>query len=323
MSRWSWLAFMLTLLLISCQPQLSEPDLVTATAVPHITNAMVVPATFTAVPPPAATTTVTPKMMARTPASIPATPTLHIPPGYRRTIGFSVQNRPIHSYQFGYGPIIVVLIGGIHGGYEWNTILLAFKAIDHFMAHPEAIPDSVQLFIIPSANPDGQALVTGRDGRFTVNDIIDDTFPGRFNGNGVDLNRNWDCEWSPTAVWRDEPVQAGHRPFSEPETRALRDFLLAQQPTAVIFWHSAANGVYPSDCGQPFPASWQLAELVSEATDYPLRPEFTSYAITGDAGNWLATHNIPAVTLELKSDEAVEWEQNLAGITAVLQQYTR
>ncbi len=314
---------MLTLLLISCQTQPSEPDLVTTTAVPRITNAIVVPATFTAVPAPVATATVIPAMTGRIPTSITATPTLHIPPGYRRTIGFSAQNRPIHSYQFGHGPNTVVLLGGIHGGYEWNTILLAYRAIDYFLAHPEVVSNMVQLFIIPSANPDGQALVAGQDGRFTASDIIQDTFPGRFNGNGVDLNRNWDCEWSPTAVWRDEPVPAGHRPFSEPETRALRDFLLAQQPTAVIFWHSAANGVYPSDCGQPFPASRQLAELVSQATDYPLRPEFISYAITGDAGNWLATQNIPAITLELKSDEAVEWEQNLAGIMAVLQQYAR
>lgn len=325
MNRWRWSVLTLTIiLLISCgaEPS-SEVQISAATAAVLGTqfSSSEIPATFTAVPVPQASATSTPPVTPH-PTQIPeATATLQIPAGYRRTIGFSTQNRPIRSYQFGSGATTLVFIGGIHGGYEWNTILLAYQTIDYLLDHPEAVPVDVKLFVVPNANPDGLALLMGQDGRFTADDLPADTFPGRFNGNGVDLNRNWDCDWSPTAVWRDESVSAGAEPFSEPETRALRDFLLAQQPTAVIFWHSAANGVYPSDCGQSFPASLQLAEIYSQAANYPLRREFTSYAITGDAGNWLATQNIPAITVELKSDEALEWEKNLAGITAVLQQH--
>ncbi|MCB8944688.1 MAG: hypothetical protein H6658_13145 [Ardenticatenaceae bacterium] len=315
------MSLMLAIFNLGCvsEPVIGEPPVLTAVIPAISANLVTVPATFTAVP--TVATTATPPATARPLQKPIPTATLQIPAGYRRTIGFSTHNRPIHTYQFGNGPNTVVFVGGIHGGYEWNTILLAYAAIDYFLDHPQMMPAQVKLFIIPSANPDGQALVVGQDGRFTTADIPEDTFPGRFNGNGVDLNRNWDCDWLPTAVWRDEPVSAGREPFSEPESRALRDFLLAQQPTAVIFWHSAANGVYPSDCGQPFPASLELAELYSAAANYPLRPEFTSYTVTGDAGNWLATQNIPAITVELKSSEVVEWEQNLAGITAVLQSY--
>ena len=325
MNRWRWSVLILTiLLLISCgaQPngeaQISAP---TAAVRGIQFSSSEIPATFTAVPAPQAPATPAPSAMPRPTQTPRATATLQIPAGYRRTIGFSAQNRPIRSYQFGSGATTLVFIGGIHGGYEWNSILLAYQAIDYFLEHPDVMPVDVKLFVIPNTNPDGLALLTGQDGRFTADDLPANTFPGRFNGNGIDLNRNWDCDWSPTAVWRDQSVSAGDEPFSEPETRALRDFLLTQQPAAVIFWHSAANGVYPSDCGPSFPASLQLAEIYSKAANYPLRREFTSYVITGDASNWLATQNIPAITVELKSDEALEWEKNLAGMMAVLQQY--
>ena len=66
--------------------------------------------------------------------------------------------------------------------------------------------------------------------------VISDTFTGRFNGQDVDLNRNWDCNWQPTGIWRDQVVNAGRSVFSEPETLALRDFFLAQ-PVAVSYTH--------------------------------------------------------------------------------------
>jgi murein tripeptide amidase MpaA len=105
----------------------------------------------------------------------------------------------------------------MHGGYEWNTILLAYEVIDYFMQFPDQIPDSASVMIIPNVNPDGQFKVVGHDGRFTSDDILDKrweaTFPGRFNANDVDLNRNWDCLWTENAFWRNQPINAGEHPF--------------------------------------------------------------------------------------------------------------
>src|SRR5687768_9462220 len=39
-------------------------------------------------------------------------------------IGFSVSRRPIEVYQFGQGEKQKMIVAGIHGGYEWNTIVL-------------------------------------------------------------------------------------------------------------------------------------------------------------------------------------------------------
>jgi len=209
-------------------------------------------------------------------------------------------------------------VGGIHGGYEWNTISLAYEAIDYFQSNLDQIPDSLTLHIIPSANPDGQFLVTGSDGRFATTDVISDTVAGRFNGNDVDLNRNWDCNWQANGLWRDQWVSGGERPFSEPENVALRDYLVALQPEAVIFWHSALNGVFAAGCPETYRPAYDLALVYGLAGGYPVYEAFTSYPVTGDASDWLVSQGITSMTVELVTHEAIDWEQNRRGMLAVL-----
>jgi hypothetical protein len=234
------------------------------------------------------------------------------------TIGTSTLGHPIEAYAFGTGPRRLAFVGAIHGGYEWNTALLAYQAIDHFTAHPEEIPAGVTLFIVPSANPDGQALVTGTAGRFTVADVAAATRPGRFNGHGVDLNRNWDCNWTPTGLWGATRVSAGRAPMSEVETQALARFLSEPPMDGVVFWHSSQNAVFAGGCGEPYPPSETLARVYAKAGGYPFAKAFTAYRVTGDATDWLARQGIPAIVVELISRGRLEWDRNLAGMHAAL-----
>lgn len=237
-------------------------------------------------------------------------------------IGYSTQGRSLEAYRFGHGRRRLVLIGGIHGS-EWNTILLAYQAVDFFSAHPEAIPPDVTLVIIPAANPDGQARALGHDGRFTASEVqnnaVQDGIPtGRLNARGVDLNRNWPCNWSPVGHFGRREVSGGRVPFSEPETRALAAFLTRPPADGVIFWHSAAAGVYAGGCKQRFAPSDALGKAYARGSGYPFQQAFTSYPITGDATDWLSTQGIPAVVVELSDHTHSEWKRNLAGIQASL-----
>jgi hypothetical protein len=238
-------------------------------------------------------------------------------------IGTSVEERPLSAYQFKNGPNKVVIVGGIHGGYEWNTTALAVEAIDYFTEHLDTIPDSVTLIIIPSANPDGLALVNEMVEILSVDDVaqipLEETLPGRANANSVDLNRNWDCEWRESAYWRDQWVRGGSEPFSEPETQALRDFLLAASPEVVVFLHSAADGVFASGCGEMYEPSLQAAKIYGLSAGYPIHEKFDAYPVTGDAGDWLATQDIPAIAVELKDHTNLDLAENLAGIRALLE----
>lgn len=247
---------------------------------------------------------------------VPDVPALDGP--LRQVIGRSADGWPIEAYRFGDGEIRVALVGGIHGGYEWNTTLLAYQMIDHFTAYPNRLPISISLTVIPTANPDGLAAVLGRVGRFSPDDLGVVTRVSRFNGDGVDLNRNWGCHWARIGRWGARMVSGGTAPFSEVETRVLRDLLTAPPMDAVIFWHSAVPGVYPGGCEGSTPAARALGTLYAAAAGYPLFESFDAYPITGDATNWLASQGIPAIIVELTDHAETDWAQNLAGVRAVL-----
>lgn len=243
------------------------------------------------------------------------------------SIGKSVEGRLIDSYTFGNGSKHVVFVGGIHGGYEWNSVFLAYKFIDYLKSNPDFVPDNLKVTVIPSANPDGLYKVIGKSGRFNLEDVPikeEDTVSGRFNANNVDLNRNFGCKWKPESTWRGAVVNAGDFAFSEPESLALKNFVSDNNPDAFVFWHSKSGAVYGSECEDGIlPETLSIMNYYSKASGYKSVPVFDAYEITGDAEGWLASIGIPAITVELKTHESIEWEQNLVGARAVLDFYNK
>lgn len=222
-------------------------------------------------------------------------------------IGRSEEGRPIVLWRFGYGAHLISLIGGIHGRYEENTVDLSNALISFFANNPDAVYPGVTLDIIPVANPDGYAL--------------ENRLEGRFNSNGVDLNRNWGCDWSVKAYFHDSLVNPGSAPMSETETRVIADYALMERPAAVIFYHSAANGIFSGGCDGVFSPTF-LAETISSGTGYPAG-SFSSYPVNGDASNWMVQQGIPSIIVELETATSPEYDQNLSGIMALQCYYAR
>jgi predicted deacylase len=242
-------------------------------------------------------------------------------------IGKSVEGREIKAYTYGTGKTHLLFVGGVHGGYEWNSVLLAYNFIDYLNTNISYFPEFLTVTVIPAVNPDGVYKVIGKEGRFAFADVATSTSVtgiGRFNSNNVDLNRNFDCKWKSQSTWKNNIVSAGTKAFSEPEAAALQGFVLKNKPTAVIFWHSMSNAVYASECKNGIlPETRNIMNTYAKAAGYPAVDTFDSYEITGDAEGWLASINIPAITVELKTHESVEWEKNLAGIKALFKYYQR
>ncbi|HEX6384040.1 MAG TPA: protein kinase [Anaerolineae bacterium] len=262
----------------------------------------------TASPTPELTATRTPRP---TPTSVPETP---LPEPETQEIGVSALGTPITAVGLGSGESAVILIGGIHAGYAPASVELAQMSIDYFSQHPELIPVNVTLYVVPNLNPDSP-LDPGR-------------LPGRLNSNGVDLNRNWDCRWQEEAQWNATPVSGGAAPFSEPEVQAMADFITEQEAAAVVFWEARSTRglVSPGRCGASSNVSADLAQIYGAASGYEVRDfeRLMQQEVTGDGTNWLDQEGIPAIAVLLPQYSQVEeadWENNLAGMLAVLDEY--
>lgn len=266
--------------------------------------------------------------------TIQTTPTETITP-VNTVIGHSVEGRDITARTYGTGDTRLLFVGGIHGGYEWNGVLVAYNLIDYLDANPDAVPLGLSVTVVPNANPDAVFNVTGVEGRFTVDDVsTSDTVlkTNRINANDVDLNRNFECNWQSTGTWQNRTVSAGTAVFSEPETQAIRDLVQSLRPVATVFWHSASGAVYASHC-LPVGATAEaggdvvspddriLMNTYATAADYPAIDTFDSYPVNGAADDWMSTIGLPAITVELSSHDSVEWDKNLAGIKAVIERY--
>jgi len=142
--------------------------------------------------------------------------------------GTSVEGRPIWGIRIT-GPGANkpgLLIHGCQHAREWLTPptvaflaeqLLASYGSD---ANTTLLVDSIDWYLIPVLNPDGYEYTWTTDRFWRKN---------RRGGYGVDLNRNWGYFWGgvgSSGILSSE-IYRGPSPFSEPETTALRDFLLA------------------------------------------------------------------------------------------------
>ena len=200
-----------------------------------------------------------------------------------------------------------MIIAGIHGGYEWNTVALADELLVYLGTHPEIIPENQTLYFLRVFNPDGLARSRG--------------FGGRANDNNVDLNRNfpflWQSEWARPGCWDYIPITGGSGPASEPETLALMAFVQSHDISAFISYHSAALGIFPG--GQPpDPGSLSLAEALAAVSDYPYPPIEAGCEYTGQLVDWISDQGIAGVDVELTNHQDTDFELNLAILSVFL-----
>ncbi len=215
-------------------------------------------------------------------------------------IGYSGNGLPLDVYQFGSGEHERMLVAGIHGGDEWNTVTLANQLVAYLNQYPNEIPNDVTLYILQNLNPDGEGRAHNKY--------------GRTNNNGVDLNRNfpvnWQADWDRSGCWNYLPTSGGKEAGSEPETRAMMAFIQSHTIDALISYHSAALGVFPG--GDPWDEnSTRFAEALAEVSSYPFPPIDTGCTFSGTLADYAVSKGIAAVDLELTNHIETDFEINL------------
>ena len=130
-----------------------------------------------------------------------------------------------------------------------------------------------KLLFLPTVNPDGWAWnerARPRGGGMKRKNGLRSCGRGVRPGpsDGVDLNRNFGYKWAysrqtgSSAQGCDEEYR-GKEPFSEPETRAVRDVATLHGVRAVLHWHGWGNSL-----AFPFSYDWRAALLGSELDRY-------------------------------------------------------
>ncbi|MCG5055004.1 MAG: succinylglutamate desuccinylase/aspartoacylase family protein [Myxococcales bacterium] len=230
--------------------------------------------------------------------------------GEESIAGHSVEGRPIYRFDLGTKGAPVVMLSALIHGIEVIGSVALYQVLRDLGASDagKKLFDELHLVVLPILNPDA----------FTRNmNHLDRGWPAlrRTNARGVDLNRNFP-HVAPLekrhlfsgSTWKGSPHYQGPKPFSEPESRAVRNVVETLEPHLSLGFHSFGNMIlYPwafsqqpnrryavySDLANAFAADIQGAR-------YAVRQASQFYPTVGDMDDWLDDqHGTLAMTIEV------------------------
>ena len=150
-----------------------------------------------------------------------------------------------------------------------------------------------RVFFIPAVNVDGIEICLGGKPLYKA------------NARGVDLNVNFDARWGTgksNVKVKGEQNYIGAYPFSERETRALRDFTLAIKPNLTLSYHSKGEEIYYEffQDAKRKKRDERFAKILAKKTGYKIKSTPNS---AGGYKDWCVEKlKIPSMTIEVGSD---------------------
>ncbi len=194
-----------------------------------------------------------------------------------------------------------VLYTALHHAREPNSasemLFFMWYLLENYATDPELqyILNNEELYFVPCVNPDG----------YVYNETTDPQGGGywrknrRNNGGGsfgVDLNRNYGHFWgndnngsSPDST---SGTYRGPSPFSEPETRTMRDFVRAHDFVFTLNYHTSGNlfiypWAYSNQLAEPSLAIF--AKLFTRENHYRTGTtvETVGYNVNGSSDDWM------------------------------------
>nr|MBN2276475.1 immune inhibitor A [candidate division Zixibacteria bacterium] len=174
--------------------------------------------------------------------------------------------------------------------FMWNLL-------ENYGTDPEAtyLIDNREMWFVLVVNPDGYYYndmnSPGGGGMWRKNrrDNGDGTY-------GVDLNRNYGYMWGYDDIGSSpdpgDETYRGPGPFSELETQAMRDFIIAHNFVITLYFHSYSNLIlwpYSYEVGIYSPDEYifsALGRTVNSINGYRPGPGWTLYPTNGDSDDW-------------------------------------
>jgi murein tripeptide amidase MpaA len=217
-----------------------------------------------------------------------------------------------------------IFISGCHHAREWISVEIPLLFARHILENHGSEEQSTriinegQIYIMPIVNPDGleYSIHTYRFWRKNR----------RYNGDlswGVDPNRNYGFAWGYDDIGSspepDDAVYRGPYAFSEPETRAVRDFLLDHPPAGSLNFHNYSQLILYSwgYTAVPAPDDAEMETIARNMAELIYRVNGRTYLYgagalaiyftNGDTDDWIyGTFGTPSFTIELPPELFVQ-----------------
>ncbi len=210
--------------------------------------------------------------------------------GEKGIIGYTEEGREIPFIKVVKSSFPTLIIQyGIHAR-EHITSHLALAQIRDFIVRGK----KGAVYFIPAVNVDG------------INIALKEKPLYKANSRGVDLNVNFDARWGEGALNTCEKGDEnfiGDSPFSESETRAIRDFTLKVMPTATVSYHAKGEEIYWHfyQDEEREKRDFLLARNLAIKTGYALKKTPNS---AGGYKDWcIEKLGIPSFTIEVGKEE--------------------
>lgn len=200
---------------------------------------------------------------------------------------------------------------------EWISTEVAMRLIEYLVSNHgtdsrvTSLLDTTEVWIIPVVNPDGYQY-TFTNERLWRKNLRDNDGDGQITlMDGVDLNRNYATRWGyddeGSSPALSDATYRGAGPESEPETRALTDFIERNDFKFALSYHSYGNLIL-------YPWGWQVK---TPSNDDPI-----FVALAGTDGQAAIVDSIlgeqydPGVGADLyiTNGEFTDWAYSEAGI---------
>ncbi len=240
--------------------------------------------------------------------------------------GNSVLGKNLYYIKIGSGDN-KVFYNAAHHSLEWITSPLLMRFIENIAAaysegrsirgyNIRQILQRSTIYIMPMVNPDGVDLVLNgleADNPY-YNELIQWNTTGRpfsevwqANIRGVDLNHNYDAAWELSkeaelelGITGPGPTRySGSSPFSEPETRAVRDLTLRINPRLVLAYHSQGEVIYWNFMDLAPPESRPIGEVLARVSGYTLEELFGIASFAGYKDWFIQDFRRPGYTIEV------------------------
>ncbi|MCX7641373.1 MAG: M14 family metallopeptidase [Elusimicrobiales bacterium] len=210
----------------------------------------------------------------------------------------------------------ILFVGNHHAREHLSNemvLLLAAYILDNYQnTDIKKYIQNLDIYFIPMINPDGVEydIVTGsykwwrkNTNKLGTNSVV-----------GVDLNRNYDFEWckAGASTYQNSDTYCGKSAFSEPETKALKVFLLERTNIKMLLsYHSYSSLVLYPWGGKDEPVSDEKdrnafikhANQMAKLLNYKAQQSSDLYIASGDMADWAYDKfKILAFTIELEGN---------------------